>query len=647
MWYRSNAWALSLGVLFLSFSGSSLAQAQSTQWLAPVVVEASAPPAWQTWPDLATGQVTVIRRQDFQPHHLSVADVLGTAPGVQVQSLGETGSYRTVSIRGASGIQALVYVDGILRSSSGGEAVDLSQFDLTQVESIEIYRTQAPPQLSEAAIGGVINIVTRPEAAEFNSRLAFKVGSFGLHEASGAHRWQSGNFRGRLYLSGLTSENDFPFLYDNGTPDNDSDNVVLRRNNADYQREQGGVEGQWTLGDQVWQWQWQGQRSHKSLPAWNNNDAIETWYRRRENQLRLGWAGSGYWQGRLDQSLRLSLTRNSGHLYDPNAVIGVSANDSRDRFTDGRLHQLAVWYRQNSSMTLVNELSLSRFELSDDISGRDYQEERLSHSLALTEEHFLLDDRFTLLLNGRLANALDEPTLWGAQLGGRYQWDAAWWLKVNLTRAFRRPSLFEQYGNEGYFRGNSSLAAEQSLTIDAALGYTTDAIDLELGLFSRTAENAIAPVYDSQGVGQHVNIGDVLYQGLEWHLAWQGSQWSAQQSGAWQRSQVRSPIALYDGRQAPGFYPLSLTSELAWAQQNWQQRLVWRYQQGLYYDRANSTTAPVRNQFDAHSQYRWRQPAGIQSITLSVLNLLNDFSMDATRKPLPGRQFVAAYSVQF
>lgn len=211
--------------------------------LAPVIVEETIPPAFQTYPELSTGQVTVIDRDSFQADHYSVADVLETSSSIQVQSTGELGSYSTLSVRGATGQQSLVFIDGIPVSGNNGQATDLSQIPLDQVESIEVYRTAAPAQFSQDAMGGVINIVTRrTKGPTAQTQLGMKLGSFGLREISGARSWhQSGN-RINLRASALNAENDFPFTYDAGTPDVQQDDREQRRNNADYERYSGALD---------------------------------------------------------------------------------------------------------------------------------------------------------------------------------------------------------------------------------------------------------------------------------------------------------------------------------------------------------------------------------------------------------------------
>ncbi|GGX41166.1 TonB-dependent receptor plug domain-containing protein [Saccharospirillum salsuginis] len=616
--------------------------------MSPVLVEDTLPPAFQTYPELSTGQVTVIGRDAFQADHHSVADVLEITPGVQIQSTGELGSYSTLSVRGATGQQSLVFVDGILLTGSGGGSADLGQIPLDQVESIEIYRTAAPPQFSQDAMGGVINIVTREDSQDGSrTQMGVKLGSFGLREARGAHHWTWGGARLNIRASALSAENDFPFLYDAGTPDVSEDDVEQRRNNADYERYSASADVTRQVGHHQWLAAVNGQWSTKSLPAWNNNDVQDTYYRERKMGGSLAWSATGMADGRLDQSIRYRANSHEGHLNDPASIIGLNQNDSYDSMTDQRLQHLGAWYWGTHITTLVNEASHADLSFKDKITDRGYQYDEWTWLTSLTDEWVLMSDRLSLTGTVRSLSNLDDTQLWGGLLGVRYQLTDEWTLKANVSQTFRQPSLFERYGDQGYFQGNEELVPETGQLVEGSIEYQRSDLEGALTVYNRYAFDNIAPVYDSQGVGRYVNIGQVQYQGVEWDLKWRIHSWTLSQQGAYQPSLITSPVVSYDGNQAPGYYRWSHQSRITADWNPWRLHGEWRFENGLFYDRANSTQAPQRSEFDIGLRRFWQWRSLQQTVEVSVINAFDNRSMDISRKPLPGRQFVAGYSLTF
>lgn len=632
-----------IGLLLLSIS----AVAEEGSVLAPVVVTANPVLVDQTYPGLAAGQVTVITADEFRADQFSVADVLEAAPAVQVQSSGELGSFQSVTVRGAPGRQLLVYLDGVLLSSASGESVDLSQLALDQVTTIEIYRSVAPPQFAQDAMGGVVNIVTRHAVEQRNSRIAVKAGSFGLLETNVSHH-QSGDLAAlSLYAGALSSRNDFPYRYNNGTPAVSSDDIEVRRNNADYQRYHGSADVK-TLGDsQQWQAGLGWRYSKKSLPRWNNDDSIDTYYREREWRASLGWSQIMQPGRRFGASVRLLAQDSQGHLYDPTAAVGLAANDSHDRDQSLSLNPLLVANGDRHLLTLAGETGWARFSVDDVPNDVAYRHERLSQAVSITDELTAFADRLNFSISVRHLSAIDETSLWGGHLAA--QWlisDRLSW-EVLAKKSFRMPSLFERYGNQGYFRGNDQLDSEDNYLLETSLQARGDRFDWGLTTFYRIAQNNIAPVYDSQGVGHYVNIGEVYHQGFEWQGQFHNDRYRLFHQGSFQPSRVYSDTLAYDGNQAPGYYPITVDSGLEITLQPWTLGVNWRYQQGLYYDRANSTQAPERSEINLSARRQWALGKLNHQFDFAVTNLLDQRSQDMTNKPLPGRSFSAGYVLNF
>ncbi len=105
--------------------------------------------------------VTVIDAWEIeQRNQVAVLDLLRTVPGVEVTQTGGPGKVATVRVRGGTGGQAAVLVDGIRVNSVTGGSYDFSNMLAANIERIEVLRGPQATYGSEA-MTGVISITTR------------------------------------------------------------------------------------------------------------------------------------------------------------------------------------------------------------------------------------------------------------------------------------------------------------------------------------------------------------------------------------------------------------------------------------------------------------------------------------------------------
>jgi iron complex outermembrane receptor protein len=130
----------------------------------------------------ATRSVEVLTRADLaRLAGRSLAEVLGRALGADVQSRSPAQS--DLALRGSTFNQVVVLVDGVRVSDvqSGHYAMDLA-VPTAMIERIEILRGTGSALYGSDAVGGVVNIVTRDDAAL--RQLSLRGGSFGTAAAA-------------------------------------------------------------------------------------------------------------------------------------------------------------------------------------------------------------------------------------------------------------------------------------------------------------------------------------------------------------------------------------------------------------------------------------------------------------------------------
>ena len=112
-------------------------------------------PAWEVG-----SSVTVIAADEIERRNpVAVLDLLRTVPGTEVTHAGGPGKIATVRVRGGSGAQALVLVDGVRINSVTGGTVDFAHLLAANIERIEVLRGPQATYGSEA-MTGVVSITT-------------------------------------------------------------------------------------------------------------------------------------------------------------------------------------------------------------------------------------------------------------------------------------------------------------------------------------------------------------------------------------------------------------------------------------------------------------------------------------------------------
>ncbi len=102
-------------------------------------------------------------------HAHSLADVLATVPGVQIESLRTPGSHAFLRLQGSAFGHVQVLVDNVPLNTLGDNFADIGLIPARIIERIEIVKGAASSSWGQA-LGGVINVITK--APEDSERLA-------------------------------------------------------------------------------------------------------------------------------------------------------------------------------------------------------------------------------------------------------------------------------------------------------------------------------------------------------------------------------------------------------------------------------------------------------------------------------------------
>jgi vitamin B12 transporter len=142
---------------------------------------------------------------------LTAADALRFVPGTVVQQYGAYGSLATVALRGASSSQTLVLIDGQPANESDTGVFDFSSLPVNVIDRIEIVSGGASTLYGSAAMGGVINILTKHPVSAGNVNFYAQVGYQGAFTRGLGVTFGGPDMLARVDMQAIDAHNGFAY----------------------------------------------------------------------------------------------------------------------------------------------------------------------------------------------------------------------------------------------------------------------------------------------------------------------------------------------------------------------------------------------------------------------------------------------------
>lgn len=629
---------------------------------------------------------SVITPSDVDRQLGNLGDLLQRTAGLHVVRTGGIGDYLGVSLRGSSEQQVNVYVDGILRNQASDPSLFLSDWDLSRVERVEVYKGLAPENLPGSPMGGAINIVTRGPDSGSRARAAMGAGSFGSLRANGSAEMRAGSLRGRVEAARNQSDGDFPYYDDNGAefkpgrfpggaPRLEADDLTrkIRRNNAhgftQIAAEVSFAPSAWEAGGQV-----DLTRLHKQIPAPNPNidSTVEVSAFRESDRAFL--RGYGRWSSAdAEGFLDVSGTYMDDAYVDTSkgvGTVGLGYDDDRNVYKD---LLASLWGRKilggGMSISALASYGASIYHFTDRIRGREYPgifrytgeakltpeytagrhgvQAMLAATLSLQEHHA---DRIYAYGGARMPHE-DWENHESLRLGYQFRVREGFWFSAQAGSAYRVPTFQEKFGDRGALVANPSLQAESAFNGSLGLHAATPRYSAGLEAFATQGRNIIALVQNSQYVMVYRNTNATRIYGLESKIAAAPRHWT--------RSEADLTLQKASSLSASGSAGEKLIPYRPTVQLSMRQSLIWRewtikgtgYYQGLAYPNA----ANLPSIFDSYSHNtEWQARADLElswrsrhwMAAAAVRNLLDQSNFDFFNYPLPGRTLAATLQVE-
>lgn len=162
-------------------------------------------------PDDPTSFTTVIRTDAYAGEGKTADQLLSEAVGLQVRRFGGRGQPAEISIRGSTGRQVVVLLDGVPINDVQTGAVDLSTIPVDLLDRIEISRGGGSVQVGSGAIGGVVNLISKRPGASARTRAAAEGGSWDTYQGSLSHARRVGGWEVTAGYDGFGTDGDFAF----------------------------------------------------------------------------------------------------------------------------------------------------------------------------------------------------------------------------------------------------------------------------------------------------------------------------------------------------------------------------------------------------------------------------------------------------
>lgn len=612
----------------------------------------------------------VITRDQFEGKLDDLASVIQKEAGIQIRRSGGVGSFSTVSIRGSTNEQVLVFIDGVLLNEAAGGGVNLSNISLSDVESIEVFRGSTPIQFGTSSIGGVVNIRTRRSRKgdkDLNLSTTLGRGSFGTSQAAVFLNQKRGKGDYLISADYLGSQGDFWYENTKNTKDSSDNHSWESRNNNSFSQYNLLLKAgyRFTNTNRIY-FSNEYFKKNQELPYWNNSPNVDTKLTTIRNIFIGKFIADNIGTSGINSASRFQYSWKSELYDDRYDRIGLGAQLYEYNTEGYSFNQLFELPFQNSFVTGVLDLKHETFEARDKLNDRTFRpSKRTVGSVAVEDNIMFFDESLSLIpcvryhhIVDRLQNSDysegtdDESSYFTPQFGIIWNVTSGFRLKGNMGKYVREPSFLELFGDRGFFYGNADLVAEKGVNTDMGFEFKRYGAEnafirnVRVGLvfFNSEIENLIAFIYDARGIGKALNLSNAEIRGIETDLSFDFLEWFSFSANYTRQDAIsRSSIQYANNKRLPGRYETAFNGRLEAEIGRWKCFYEILYEDGMYYDEAELLKAPTKNTHNTGFSFS----AGQFTATLEVRNLTNDEYEDFHGYPRPGTAYYASVKYQY
>jgi len=619
-----------------------------------------------------TAAYSVIHAENTQGRYVNLGQLIEQEVGVQVRSAGGFGGFSSAELRGASSQQVIVYLDGVALNDASTGTFDLSNIPIDNIDRIEVYRGVTPIELSNASIGGAINIITKKATKLSSADLKLTLGSLSTRKLSASYNKQFSQNKILMAADYLESENDYEILFDNGTEFNERDDFLTNVNNN--QVKQSSALFKWNRlldANSNIDMRLKIFSKEKHIPSANNSPDINSLYSTDSSDFLTQITRNDLWGGVADLNVKLDYYTVENIYDDRAAELGFFDQLNKYETKKMALQSFIMFKGASQDLKWLLGGSQEKFKYRNELRDREKsQNTRELLELGLDHRSYYYNKSLTISLGYRYQNIEDNLdyavdifdnevaqrdknyTTSDPQFGLRYDYAHNLYFVGNIGRYSRIPTFFELFGDQGVFGGNAELKEESSINADVGFNYEfykpwhwLDETTLYIGLFHNVSENLIVREYSPQGFAKSENIDDAVITGFEFQLKMQPKDsFNINFNMSLLDSVIESSVRSSDGNRLPGQYAQKYNLYLGYKINNWQVALQQNYERDLYLDKSNSIEGEDVYTVDISFYRKWKK----YSFEFRVNNLTDTNYYQVIRsRPLPGTVYLATFQYYF
>lgn len=482
-------------------------------------------------PDVLAGATTsVLSADEGLLEGARIDELLADLPGVQIRNFGGAGEPIELSIRGSSPQQVPVFLDGVRIESTLTSRTDLSALCLDVLDEIQVTRGAGAARAGSGAIGGVVNLVSRPAQQAPETKVRFSGGHFETYEGSLRHARRIGDWGLSLAYCGFGTEGDFEYQRAS-TSTGGGSNPVERRVNNDAERHTGLVRaerriGRFELGlTQLTTHLERGTPGQEINPRLEARDEILTLL----SVARIGTSLENVPEGRAEFLVAHQHERDD--FEDPVPQFGFDGLDV-ETTSDSLTPRLTV---AGSFVALGADLDASvllegRFDTR--ASNEANRRSRAGGAVRVEATAHWLADRLRVSPSLRVERFEGLDTEW---IPGLFlEAEATDWLRLkgSASRSYRAPSFGELFlPDKGFERGNEKLDAESAWNFEIGgvitSPFASPLLDFEIEgtWFAGEIDDSIVFTRISPFTSSFVNTGRAQTRGHEISIRWRPHEW--------------------------------------------------------------------------------------------------------------------------
>jgi len=468
--------------------------------------------------------VEVIESETIKQNgYLTLEDALSSLPGFQFRNILGFNSY--IFQRGIPNQNnlTLLLVDGIeINELNSGGFYAGGQFNLDDIERIEVIYGPASALYGTNAVSGVINILTKEPTNDTGIHVSAAIGSFKTYKGNGSYSYYNEERKFGLRFSAMVKSSEKGNL--RGAEGDDNWSSSMDNFEHDYSFQMKGLYQEFKFGFLY---------QNKQASRTTNYKSTGTKYLDKNSLWNIGFFNA-YLKHSYDisQSLNLNTTlayRNST-VYD-NTVAYVTDTSQVGYYRPSRLAsgEMILSYTPLSSTKIIAGALVENESLADDYSitysasanqlpptPPAPRMDNVNLLSLYTQAQITFLTSINFYVGGRYDNSSNYGEVVTPRLGIVYNQEKLT-LKLLYSEAFRAPKPWDFTSG----LGNPSLQSERMNSFEVSGGYSlSNYVKCQLSLYKNELENLIT----QQNVGSNyrwINRGNVKTEGVEVSINYQ------------------------------------------------------------------------------------------------------------------------------